>query len=296
VAITDTLPMVEYLKGVVMLNCIYVDVLIVLNWYINYFILLGTAKITHIGFKRRRLVLSALVGAISSLLIMLPPMNFIISVVIKLILSTILVLIAFGLKKFSTISKMSLYFCVISFIFAGMIMALKSLLNSNAISTNNSYVYADFSLGFLIVSTALCYGLLCLLRYFIDRNTGATGEWVLNITYDNRSTRLKGLADTGNALTDTFSGKPVIVCSKDSLVNILGTYNLDNIVSMDSLKLKGFRLIPYSTISNSGVIVSFVPDRVTITNLSNGHSKEVDVLIGISGDCSDAIFNPKILV
>lgn len=282
--------MLEYHRGVV-LNCIYVDVLIVLNWYINYFILLGTAKITHIGFKRRRLVLSSLVGALFSLIILLPPMNYLINVILRLILSLILILIAFGVKNFPTTLKMSLYFCVISFLFAGIMMALKGILNSEVISTNNSYVYANFSIEFLIVSTALCYGVLCLLRYLIDKNTSTSGDWLLTITYDSKSIEIKGLADTGNALNDTFTGKPVIVCSKSSLKDIVNIPNLDSVGS-----LKGFRLIPFSTISNGGIIVSFVPDRVTITDLSNGHSKEVDVLIGISGDCTQAIFNPKILI
>ena len=253
--------MLQYNRGDV-LHCIYVDVLIVLNWYINYFILLGTAKITHIGFKRKRLVMSSFIGALSSLMILLPTMNYLINVALKLIISLILIL-----------------------------MALKGILNSEVISTNNSYVYANFSIKFLIISTTISYGLLCLLRFFMDKNTNTSGEWLLTIIYNGKSVEIKGLADTGNSLVDTFTGKPVVVCSKVSLQNVINIPSLEDIGS-----LKGFRLIPYSTISNGGIIISFVPDKVTITNLSSGRSKDIDVLIGVSGDCSQAIFNPKILV
>ncbi len=282
--------MLQYNRGDV-LHCIYVDVLIVLNWYINYFILLGTAKITHIGFKRKRLVMSSFIGALSSLMILLPTMHYLINVALKLIISLILILVAFGIKELSTTLKMSLYFCVISFLFAGVMMALKGILNSEVISTNNSYVYANFSIKFLIISTTISYGLLCLLRFFMDKNTNTSGEWLLTIIYNGKSVEIKGLADTGNSLVDTFTGKPVVVCSKVSLQNVINIPSLEDIGS-----LKGFRLIPYSTISNGGIIISFVPDKVTITNLSSGRSKDIDVLIGVSGDCSQAIFNPKILV
>jgi stage II sporulation protein GA (sporulation sigma-E factor processing peptidase) len=122
----------------------------------------------------------------------------------------------------------------------------------------------------------------------VDNHTGVTGEWYLSITYLGKSVTIKGLADTGNSLTDSFSGKPVVVCSKDSLRGIIDP---DELAS-----LKGFRLIPFSTIGEGGLVVSFIPDSVTITDTTQNYSKSIDVLIGISGTCDRAIFNPKVLV
>ena len=273
--------------------CIYVDVLIILNWYINYFILLGTAKITHIGFNRKKLIFSAFIGALFSLIILLPEMNFFFSVFIKFVISNIIIVIAFSWKGIYSNLKMSLYFSVISFLFAGTMMALETILNSKNISLNNGVVYADFSIKFLVISTAISYGVLCFIKYLIDKNTGSLEDWYLTISYNNKSLSIGGLADTGNALIDTFSGKPVIICSQSVLKNLIDIPNFDDIYNCN---LKGFRLIPFSTISEGGVIISFKPDSVTINNLTSGVSKSVDVLIGISGKCDKAIFNPKILV
>lgn len=284
--------MVECYIGVDVV-CIYVDILIILNWYINYFILLGTAKVTHIKFNRRRLILSALIGATTSLIIFLPTMNYLLSVAIKFIISNVLILIAFKWKSIASNLKMSLYFSTISFLFAGGMMALKVALNCGNISSNNGIVYADFSIKFLVTSTAICYGILCLMRYLIDRNTDSSGTWYLTIQYGGKTLRLNGLADTGNLLMDTFSGKPIIVCSKATLSNLLDIPAIDKTYGCN---LKGFRLIPFSTIGKGGMIVSFKPDNVTVSNLANGFNKSVDVLIGISGECEKAIFNPKILV
>lgn len=270
------------------MKSIYVDVLVVLNWYIDYFVLLATAKLTHTNVRRKRLVLSGLVGAVSSLIILLPPMHYLVNVLVKFVLSVGLVLIAFGKSSLKVTLKLSLYFCVISFTFAGMVVALNGILHSDVLSTNNSYVYADFSLTFLVVSTALCYGVLCVVRRLVDTHTGATGEWSLSITYHGKSVTIQGLADTGNSLTDSFSGRPVVVCSKDSLRGII---NPDEPTS-----LNGFRLIPFATIGNGGLVVSFIPDSVTITDITQNYSKPIDVLIGISGTCDRAIFNPKVLV
>jgi stage II sporulation protein GA (sporulation sigma-E factor processing peptidase) len=137
----------------------------------------------------------------------------------------------------------------------------------------------------------VCYAILCVVRYLVDKNTGATGEWSLRISYGGKLIEVDGLADTGNALTDTFSGKPIVICSRESLESLLEVPTLD---SLDTLR--GFRLVPFSTIGESGVVVSFKPDSVTIVDTTSGFSKSVDVLIGISGECERAIFNPKILV
>ncbi len=280
-------------KGGFYVKCIYIDVLVILNWYINYFILLGTAKLTHTGFKRHRLILSSFIGGISALIILIPTMNYLINIVIKYALSIGLVYIAFEKQSIRSVLKNSLYCCVISFIFAGMMYAIQSVLHSNVISTNNSYVYANFSITFLIVSTAVCYGVLCVIRHCMDKNSTCYNRWSVTITYNKKSITIDGLADTGNALTDIFSGKPVIVCSKHTLEPLTNVPNVENITNT---KLNGFRLIPYSTIAQGGVIVSFIPDSVQIIDKTSKRSKMVDVLIGVSGTCKSAIFNPKILI
>jgi stage II sporulation protein GA (sporulation sigma-E factor processing peptidase) len=273
--------------------CIYVDVLIVLNWYVNYFILLGTAKVTHMGFNRKKLVLSAFVGAWFSLVILLPTMNYLLSIVVKFLMSNVLIAIAFRWEGVPQNLKMSLYFSTISFMFAGIMLALESVIGGGNFSQNNGVVYANFSIGFLVVATALSYIVLCICKRLIDRNTAHLDGWYLTITYDGKVLKLNGLADTGNSLVDVFSGKPVVVCSKSTLSTLIDIQRFEITHGSD---LKGFRLIPYSTIGTGGVIVSFKPDSVTIDNLTDGSSKPVDVLIGISGECEKAIFNPKILV
>ncbi len=55
---------------------IYLDVLVVLNWFIDFLLLSSTSRILRLPFKRWRLVLGALLGGISSCLIFLPAMPF----------------------------------------------------------------------------------------------------------------------------------------------------------------------------------------------------------------------------
>lgn len=58
------------------MKSIYLDVLIVLNIYVNYFLLRATAKFTHTPLKTIRCIISSAIGSLFSLTILLPAGNF----------------------------------------------------------------------------------------------------------------------------------------------------------------------------------------------------------------------------
>lgn len=74
---------------------IYLDVLVVLNWFIDFLLLSSTSRILRLPFKRWRLVLGALLGGISSCLIFLPAMPFYLSMLVKLAAGSLIVLASF---------------------------------------------------------------------------------------------------------------------------------------------------------------------------------------------------------
>ena len=78
------------------LGVIYVDVLLILNLFVNYFLFLGTACFLHRKPKRWRMILGAAAGSLSSLLIFVDSINFFLMTLIKLPLAALLVWIAMG--------------------------------------------------------------------------------------------------------------------------------------------------------------------------------------------------------
>lgn len=82
------------------MNTIYIDVLLAVNFYVNYFLILGTSKITHLPLSVRRGILSALAGSLFSLLILLPPLMPILTLAIRCISAVVMVFIAFPFKSF----------------------------------------------------------------------------------------------------------------------------------------------------------------------------------------------------
>ncbi len=261
------------------MQTIYIDVLIVLNIYVNYFLLKTTAKITSSPLKTARCIFASFYGSLFSLLILAPELPFAVTLTIKLISAVTIVAVAFGIHGKSRIIKNTVAFFSANFIFAGAIYAVYSWLKPQFMHFSNSYFYIDFSLLLLVISTAVLYFIVCIFKRFSDISPEFADCYKIIIRYKDKIFTYDGLADTGNSLTDFFSGKPVIICGKNNF---------------DGCKIK-FRLIPYSTISENSLIPVFSPDEIVIVNKITEDKKTVDAVIGLVENNGKAIFNPKIL-
>ena len=258
---------------------IYIDVLIILNTYVNYFLLRITAKLTGSPLKPFRCIAASLYGSLFSLLILAPKLPIAINLIIKLAAAITVVTTAFGVHGKVRLIKNTAAFFGANFITAGVIYAAYSWLKPSFMHFSNSYFYIDFSLLLLIVATAVLYFIVSLLRRMYDK-TPIDGFSVI-IRLKDRILRIDGLADTGNSLTDFFSGKPVIICSQNDIGNIPKDVRI--------------RLIPLSTVTGSSLMKLFSPDEILIINKTSGERKPVNAVIGLGEAHGKAIFNPKIL-
>lgn len=264
------------------MQTIYVDVLIILNIYVNFFLLKITSGITNSHMTTKRCIIASVYGSLFSLLILCPTLNSFAVTSIKIAAAFSIVLIAFGFFCWSRFFKNTLAFFTSNFILAGVVCAVDSWLSPEFIHTENSFFYVDFSLLVLIVTTALLYFGVYLVRRFSPA-LSCSDSFRVTIKFKGTHLELAGLADTGNCLTDFFSGDPVIIC--DSIPFSFDDNNIPD----------GFRMIPYCTISGESVIPVFRPDMITISNCTSGETKAVKALIGIAESSGKAIFNPKLL-
>ncbi len=279
--------------------CIYVDVLIVVNIYITYFLLMAVSKISHTPLKLGRCIISSVAGGLFSLMILVPDMNYFLNIVLKFTVSVIIIIIGFGMKTgFKYTMKLILWFYAMNFIFAGIMLSLRYAFSLSFMRYSNSYFYMDFSLLSLIIFTIISYALVCLIRYIIDKGNLSGGVYRVIIKNNGKVISVDGISDTGNSLVDSFSGKPVIICGKAELEKIIEIPEF-SLISNDYLSysqlLRNFRIIPYSTIGESGIIPIFAPDEILIREDKSQRIKQVDALIGISSKNIKAVFNPEIL-
>ncbi|MBR2282826.1 MAG: sigma-E processing peptidase SpoIIGA [Ruminococcus sp.] len=272
------------------MQTIYADVLIVLNTYISFFLLRITARLTHTPLRRGRCAAGSVLGGISSLLILLPPVGVPLLAVIRLSSACCICLAAFGFISIRRLIVNTAAFLCANILLAGLVYAVYSWLRPGLIVVGSGYFYVHFSLLVLILTTAGAYLIITAAGRLAD--SSSPGDWQVIIRYKTKLISVSGLADTGDLLTDIFTGLPVVICGKEVFRELTGRepelYDLP----------PGFRLIPYTTASDSstaGLIPVFRPDEVLIKDTATGERKPADVLVGFGSCGRKAIFNPRIV-
>lgn len=268
------------------MQTIYLDVLIVLNIYVNFFLLRITAGVTHSPLKNSRCAAAAAYGSLFSLTIIAPELGGVMSALIRIFAAVTIVIAAFGYHGRRRLAVLTGAFFGTNFVLAGTVYAVYSWAAPEFMHFRNSYFYIDFSLLILILTTAGLYAAAYVARLFLDKAPPG-GSYRVLVRYHGRVVSFDGIADTGNCLVDYFSGSPVIVCDTAGFPDILPE-NGDK-------PARGFRLIPCMTVSDSGVIPVFRPDEVMILNSVSGERRPVDAVIGLGKSSGGAIFNPRLL-
>lgn len=269
------------------METIYVDVLIILNIYVNFFLLRITAGLTHSPLSGGRCIAASVYGSLFSLMILLPQLGTMLSLIIRIAAAVSIVAAAFGMRGRRRLIKDTAAFFTANFVLAGTVYGIYSFFRPGYMHFNNGCFYIDFSQMILVITTAALYTAVRIVRIMMDRSTD--GSYRIFIRKGKKTVALEGIADTGNGLVDFFTGAPVIICAEESFRELTGT-------EMDISELpRGFRLLPCSAVSGSGIIPVFRPDEVLISCLTSGERKPVDAVIGF-GECGGkAIFNPKLL-
>lgn len=269
-----------------MKQTIYIDVLIGINLFVNYFLLLAVSKFLSLPVKRPRLVAAAAFGAAGSLTILLPEINIILSLFIKLILSTGIVLIAYpfcGLKQ--SIRELAAFY-VMSFAFAGFMLALWYFISPQGLIIKNSVVYFNISPLLLIVMTVICYLIIRLIYRITGRQAPDNLFCRIQIDYNNKSVCCTAKVDTGNTLTEPFSNAPVAVVFEECVSEL--------IPPPDSGKI---RYVPFQALSGGGLLPAFKPDKLTVINGKNKiEINEVYIAVTqIKLGTFSALLNPDLL-
>ncbi len=258
---------------------VYADVLITLNLFVNFFILKFTCRICKEKFSFGRQIFAAFVGAAFSLYIFLPPTGMITETVFRLVISALIVLLAFGFSSIKSLIRRVAVFFAVSFLYAGAMMGIWAIWKPNRLAINNGIVYVDISPAVLIIATLVSYGVLSLVRFFVAKQAYAGKRCRLKITYNKKSVDLTALVDTGHSLTDALSNKDVIIIEKKLALKLC--QNLPTATDISSNPPNGFRLIPYSVVGGNGLLPAFSPDKVEL--LEDEKSTEIgSVLLGVS--------------
>ena len=258
----------------------------------DFLALFITAKIMHIKLDSKKITLSSIIGAIYSLVILSLNLPQIISGIISIAMAFLLTFTAYGKQKISTFSKNTVVFYIVNFALGGGITAICNLLNiwqnKRNLMINGTFdvIYGDLPFGILALLALLCC-IFSLVSGKLIKKKSAEKSCTLFITFNQNSTTLEALVDSGNLLREPLSGKPVIIVSYSEMrklipIELIPLFkNKDTSCLENSIFSAKIRIIPISTVGGNSLLFGLLADKVRL------NEKEVDVYIAITPESND---------
>lgn len=289
---------------------VYVDLVFLSNLTIDAAILLTTAKVRHLRPRRRRVALSASVGAAYAAAMFVTSVPYLYSFGVKLMISALMVYVSFGyggpLKYARTMGS----FYLVNFATLGAVIGISSLVRWSgspwqgiAFTDDGGMVLSfDMQAVMLIVTLAVA---IWLYRSEAESREGRKRLEALMvdvyIRIGDREWQCKGLVDTGNRLYDPLTRIPVMIVEaslwREELpvgwADRLRTESADKLISeleeaeggWASLRDR-YRLVPYRAAGgNSKLMLAVKPDSVSISDPAKQEAACVHkrVLVGLDG-------------
>lgn len=249
---------------------VYGDVLFLLNLFLDYALLLATAKIAACPFVRLRVLLGALFGAVYAVLVFVPGLQFLAALPLRLASGAVMVLLAYGGER--RIFHLLLIFAAVSAALGGSVLALTTVGGA-------TFYRGVATTGADLQAVVLCGSVGCALLTLLFRRKGARLRRrdfaEIRLTLGERSTTFRALVDTGNTLTDR-QGRRVIVADWQVFAELLperGALNRSDFACPSSgfqkltrlLEPGRARLLSFRTVGVSdGLILAIRPDAVVI--------------------------------
>ena len=239
------------------MSTVYLDELFLLNLLVDYFLLLGTAKICALPYRRGRFLAGAALGALWCCLGLTPALAWLHAPVMLPVLATAMVLAAFGGERH--LGRCLGAFLALSALFGGAVYAAGLLRGGGG----GRRLRLDMRV--LALAFGVCWAAVSVLyRGGIKK----ARRRVLNVTVERGGRRvcLRALEDTGNGLVDPVTGCGAFVAQADAVQALFSPDDAPLLRGPPAeavLRIPGMRLIPYAGVGGSGLLLAFRPDRVT---------------------------------
>lgn len=274
---------------------IYLDIIFLENLCMNYIILFATALIIKNKIKHFRIIISSTLGAIYAIISLLSIFEIYTTLVFKILVSVLMVHIAYNPLNIKELFKRLMLFYLTSFAFGGCAFALLYFVKPQDIFMKNGMYIGTYPIKIVLLGGMVGFALIVNTFKAIKNKINRKDIYCeIEVEFNSRKTHAKALIDTGNMLKDPITRMHVIVVQKDLLKNILPSRilnNIDNILGggdlnvfniiEDSDYMNKFKLIPFSSLGvQHGLLLGFKADNVRI--LYNEELKEMkNIIIGI---------------
>lgn len=259
---------------------IYIDILFLINFVMNYILLSVEKKILKWNTKRIRIIMASSLGATATCIFAILPslygeVKFLISYIV---ICALMIRISFRVRKIRELIRGVVVLYLITYCIGGVVSSLYYQRETFFYYTDSlqKQLFGDMDLLYLVVSVLIAtICILVIVRFLRYQKQMSKEIYEVWLTRNQACVHVMGLVDTGNCLFDPITGKPVIVVEMSIMKEVLepSLYSdLKTIVKFEdtsyhinSENATKIRLIPFQSIGKKrGILPAIILDEVEI--------------------------------
>lgn len=257
---------------------VYIDVIFMENLFMNYIILLATGIISKIKINHFKLIIASCVGAIYSVISLMPEIKSKTGIVIKVLLSICIIIIAYTPKKVKKFVLEIMIFYLTSFAFGGCAFFLIYVIKPENVFSLEGVLVGNYPIKIAMLGGVVGFYLIIFSFKNIKNKVNKKDIFYdIEININNNKDTVRMMIDTGNMLKDPISKQPVIVIEAEKLKKIIPKLlvkNISEILGGDENEILGnlpeeysskIRIIPFCSIGKKhGMILGIKADNIKI--------------------------------
>ena len=193
---------------------VYIDYIFIENLIMNYLLLVQTKKIAKENSRNIKIVISSIIGALYVCIMAILKLKFLNYSVCKILLSFVMIYIAFTPKKIAIYIKEILIFIFILIINIGTYLTLIYLFNMKM--NSNAVKIALYIFGYIVIYIASSEAWK-MFKLKLKKSNLICDVYIKN---NNEYVVYKGFVDTGNNSKDVLTGRPVFYANIKKNINL----------------------------------------------------------------------------
>ena len=273
---------------------IYIDVVFLENLVMNSIILVASGIILKKKMKWIRIILASSLGAIYTIIGYISVLEIYSNLILKVILSILIIYIAFNPQTVKQLWKDVLIFYLTSFVFGGVAFALIYVVKPQDILMKNGLFLGTYPLKTVLLAAIVAF-IIIIAAFAIVKTKFSKKDMFCDVEVElnNKKIKTRAMIDTGNLLKEPITNTPVIVLEHTLLYECVPKEILDNLESIlggELVKIpeeirneyiSRLKLIPFASLGKqNGMLVGIKADSLKI--IQDDQEKEnKNVIIGI---------------
>ena len=257
---------------------IYIDVVFLENLVMNSIILIASGIILKKKLKWIRILLASSLGAIYTIIGYISVLQIYSNLVLKVILSILIIYIAFNPQTVKQLWKDVLIFYLTSFVFGGVAFALIYVVKPQDILMKNGLFLGTYPLKTVLLAAIVAF-IIIIAAFAIVKTKFSKKDMFCDVEVElnNKKIKTRAMIDTGNLLKEPITNTPVIVLEHTLLYECVPKEILDNLESIlggELVKIpeeirneyiSRLKLIPFASLGKqNGMLVGIKADSLKI--------------------------------